>query len=194
MNVTMAGRMCPVIQPAAWMTDPSWYLVTGLPWPEDQADAEVAEAGFAIAPQVTQAVRPAGPDGKPVPPGRDLAVMLDAGSRCAVALGKRVLFLSDITRWLDDIGLNWDRIGADFETAQNELEQQAIGMYLALSQRAYTILCSASRTLTIHCISGFTAEVPPEDRELVRAKLEEVLDARWPGYVTKALANAQPAA
>jgi hypothetical protein len=194
MNVTMTGRMCPVMQPETWMTNPSWFLVTGLPWPEDQPEAEVAEAAFAIAPQVTQAVRPAGPDGKPVPLGRDLAVMLDAGSRCAAALGKRVLFLSDSTRWLADSGLNWDRIGVDFETAQNELEQQAIGMYLAMSQRAYSIVCSASRTLTIHYTSGLIAEVLPEERELVRAKLEEALDARWPGYVTKALANAQPAA
>jgi hypothetical protein len=186
--------MYPAMQPAAWMTDPSWFLVTGLPWPEDQADAEVAEAAFAIVPQVTQAVRPAGPDGTPVPLGRDLAMMLDAGSRCAATLSKRALFLSDITRWLDDIGLNWDRIGVDFETAQNELEQQAIGLYLALAQRAYTILCSASRTLTIHYTSGLIAEVPPEDRELVRAKFEEVLDARWPRYVTRALVNAQPAA
>ena len=194
MSVTMAGRMCPVMQPATWMTDPSWFLVTGLPWPEDQSDADVAEAAFAIAPYVTQALRPAGRDGKPVPLGHDLATMLDAGSRCAAALRKRVLFLSDITRWLADIGLNWDRIGVDFETAQNELEQQAIGIYLALSQRAYMILCSASRTLTIHDTSGRTAEIPPEDRELVRAKLEEALDARWPTYVTKALTNAQPAA
>jgi hypothetical protein len=193
-SVTMAGRMCPVMQPATWMTDPSWFLITGLPWPEAQSDADVAEAAFAIAPYVTQAVRPAGRDGKPVPLGRDLALSLDAGSRCAAALGKRVVFLSDITRWLADIGLSWDRIGVDFETAQNELEQQAIGMYRALSQRAYAILCSASRTLTIHDTSGPTAETPPEDRELVRAKLEEALDARWPEYVTKALVDAQPAA
>jgi hypothetical protein len=194
MSVTMAGRMCPVMQPATWMTEPSWFLVTGLPWPEDQSDADVAEAAFAIAPYVTQAVRPAGQDGKHIPLGRDFAMMLDAGSRCAAALGRRVVFLSDITRWLADIGLSWDRFGVDFETAQDELEQQAIGMYLALSQRAYAILCSASQTLTIHDTSGRAAEIPPEDRELVRAKLEEALDARWPGYVTQALANAQPAA
>jgi hypothetical protein len=61
---------------------------------------------FAIASSVTQALRPVGPDGEPVPLGRDFALMLDAGSRCAAALGKRVLFLSDITRWLADIGLS----------------------------------------------------------------------------------------
>jgi hypothetical protein len=102
------------MQPAAWMTSPSWFLVTGLPWPEDHAEDEVAEAAFAIAPEVTQAVRPAEPGGEPSPLGHDLALMLDAGSRCAAALGKRVIFLSDITRWLTDIGLSWERIGVDF--------------------------------------------------------------------------------
>jgi hypothetical protein len=182
------------MQPAMWMTNPSWFLITALPWPEDQADADVAEAAFAIAPYVTQAVRPAGPDGKTVPLGRDLSLMLDAGSRCAAALGKRVLFLSDVTCWLAEIGLGWERIGVDFQTAENELEQQTIGMYLALSQWAYAILCAASQTVTVHCTSGLTADVPLHDRELVRAKLEAALDARWPGYVTRALANAQSAA
>jgi hypothetical protein len=186
--------MSPVTQVATWMTDPSWFLVTGLPWPEDQADAEVAEAAFGIAPYVTQVVRPAGPDGEPVPLGRDLALMLDAGSRCAAALGKKVLFLSDITGWLADIGLTWECLGVDFQTAENELEQQPIGMYLALSRRAYAILCSPADTLTIRYTSGFTAELPPEDRELIRGKLETALDIDWPKQVTKALVNVQPAA
>ena len=53
----MTGEEVPVMQPATWMTNPSWFLVTGLPWPEDHAEAEVAEAAFAIAPSVTLAVR-----------------------------------------------------------------------------------------------------------------------------------------
>lgn len=190
----MAKKDVPVMQPEAWMTDPPWFLVTGLPWPEHQVDAEIAEAAFAVAPYVTQAVRPIGPDGKPVPLGRDLALMLDAGSRCAAALAKRVLFLSDITLWLADIGLSWERIGVDFSAAQDELEQQGIGMYLSLSQRAHVILCSTARTLMIYCASGGRAEVPPEDRELVRVNFEAALDADWPGYVTQALAGVQPAA
>jgi hypothetical protein len=194
MSVTMAMKDVPAMQPETWMTDPSWFLVTGLPWPEKQADAEAAEAAFAIAPYVTQAVRPVGPEGNPVPLGRDLALMLDAGSRCAAALGKRVLFLSDITLWLADIGLSWERIGVDFPAAQNELEQQEIGMCLSLPQRAYAILCSTARTLTIYGASGGQAEIPPEERELVRADFEAALAADWPGYVTQALAGVQPAA
>jgi hypothetical protein len=109
----MAVKDVPVMQPATWMTDPSWFLVAGLPWPENQDDGVTAEAARAIAPSVTQVARPVGPDGKPVQLGYDLARMLDVGSRCAAALGKRVIFLSDITRWLADIGLSWDRIAVD---------------------------------------------------------------------------------
>lgn len=182
------------MQPASWMTEPSWFLVTGLPWPEDQAETEVAEAAFAIAPPVTQVVRPVSPEGKPVPLGRDLALLLDAGSRCAAALGKRVVLLSDITRWLDDIGLSWQRIGVDFPAAQDELEQQPLGLFITVSPRAYTILCSTAPNLTIYYTSGHKAEVPPEERELVRASFEARLGADWPAYVTRALATAHPAA
>jgi hypothetical protein len=115
-------------------------------------------------------------------------------SRCAAALGKRVLFLSDVTRWLADLGLNWERIGVSFEIAQNEIERQPVGIYLSVSQTAHAILCSAARTHTMHYISGDAAEVPPEERDTVRAELEASLDANWHGYVTRTLASAQPAA
>jgi hypothetical protein len=181
------------MQPPAWMTSPSWFLVAGLPWPEEDANADMAEAAFAIAPYVTEAVRPVDADGKPIPLGRDLALMLDAGSRCAKALGRRALFLSDITLWLEGIGLTWARIGVDFATAQNELEQQSPSMLLTVSRKAYAIFCSASHNLAIY-YSGTKAEVPPEKRELVRESLESALDADWPGYIKEALANAQSAA
>jgi hypothetical protein len=51
--------------------------------------------------------------------------MLDAGSQCASALGKRVLFVSDISLWLADTDRNWENIRVDFATAQNELERQS---------------------------------------------------------------------
>jgi hypothetical protein len=190
----MTGEMVPVTQPPTWMTNPSWFLVTGLPWPEDEPSTEIAEAALAIAPYVTQAVRPVGPDGEPGPLGRDFALMLDAGSRCAAALGKRVLFLSDITRWLAVIGLSWERIGVSFEHAQDELERQKIGLYLTVSQRSYSIVCSTAHTSTIQSTSGSTAEVLPEDREQVRAHIEAALGAGWPDYVARVIAGAQPAA
>jgi hypothetical protein len=61
------------------------------------------------------------------------------------ALGKRVVFLSDITRWLADIGLSWERMGVNFATAQDELEHQARGLFVMVSRRAYSILRSTAR-------------------------------------------------
>jgi hypothetical protein len=182
------------MQPEAWMTDPSWFLVTGLPWPEGQAVAGMAEAAFVIAPDVTRVVRPAGADGKPAPLGRDLALMLEAGSQCAIALGERVIFLSDVTLWLSDTGRSWERIGVNFPVAQDELELQKTGLFVTMSRRAHMILCSAAHSLTIYCSDGNVAEVEPEERELVRASFEARLDADWPSYITQALTGAQPAA
>jgi hypothetical protein len=182
------------MQPQAWMTNPSWFLVAGLPWLKDQAVTGMAEAAFAIAPPVTRAVRPVGVDGKPVPLGRHLPLMLDAGSQCAAALGKRVIFLSDITLWLSDTGRSWERIGISFPAAQDELEQQKPGLFITVSRRAHMILCSAAHSLTIYCTDGNVARVEPEERELLRASLEARLNADWPGYITRALAGAQPAA
>jgi hypothetical protein len=193
-SATMAKKDVAVMQPEAWTTNPSWFLVAGLAWPEDQADAGMAEAAFAVAPDVTQVFRPIGPDGKPVPLGRDLALMLDVGSRCAAALDKRVIFLSDITLWLNDIGLSWERIGVHFPAAQAQLEQQAPGLFITVSSRAHMILCSAGRTLTIYSASDSVADVPLEERESVRASFEARPNADWPSLVTKALASAQPAA
>ena len=190
----MAGKDVAVMQPEAWMTDPAWFLVAGLPWPEDQAAAGMAEAAFAIAPPVTQAVRPAGADGKPIPLGRDLALALDAGSQSAAVFGKRVIFLSDITLWLSDTGRSWEHIGVNFLAAQNELEQQTTGLFITVSRRAHMILCSAAHRLTIYCTDGNVAEVTPEERELIRASFEARLNADWPSYITQALAGAQPAA
>ena len=180
-------------QLATWMTNPSWFLVAGLPWPQDQLDADVAEVAFAIAPDVTEAVRPAGPDGEPVPLGRDLALLLDAASRCAAPLGKRVLFVADITRWLGDIGLTWEDIGVRFDTALSEFTHGVgIGLYVELSERAHAILCSPTRTMIEFYPSGRTVESGDEDRDLLRAQLEELLDSDWPGYVTQLLADVQP--
>lgn len=181
------------MQPPAWMLDPPLFLVTGLPWPEGDDGAEMAEAALAIAPAVTQTVRQVGPDGRPVPLGLDLALMLDAGTSCAAAVGKRVLFVSDVTRWLADTGRTWESIGVDFATAQNELERQSPALLVTVSRLAYAILCSA-RNLTVHYTSGDVADITPDEREKLRTALDARLDADWPAYITKVMASALPAA
>jgi hypothetical protein len=194
MSVTMSQEDVRMMQPARWMTNPPWFLVTGLPWPDGQPDAELAEAAFAIAPDVTLAVRPTGPEGNPVPPGHDLTLMLDTGSRCAATLGKRVIFVAEITCWLADIGLSWERIGVDFQTAQAELGQQSLGLFVTVSPRTYTILCATTRNLTIYSASGGKTRSHRKNANWPGQASKARLAADWPGYVTKALASAQPAA
>jgi len=156
----------------------------------DADGAEMAEAALAIAPAVTQTVRPAGTDGQPIPLGPDLALMLDAGSRCAAALGKRVLFVSDITRWLADTSRTWEEIGADFATAQNELEEQSPALLVTVSRTAYGILCSTIGNLTINLDSYGKAEIMTDECEMLRTAFEAQLDADWPIYIRKELASA----
>jgi hypothetical protein len=117
-----------------------------------------------------------------------------AGSQCAAAPGKRVIFLSDITLWLSDIGASWEHIGVNFRAAKDELRQQKRGLFVPVSRRAHMILCSAAHSLTIYCTDGNVADVAPEERELVRASFEARLNADWPSYLTRVLANVQPAA
>jgi hypothetical protein len=145
----------------------------------------MAEAAIAIALVVTKAVRPVGDDGKPAPLGRALALMLGARSQCAAALGKRVIVLSDITLWLSDIGVSWERIGANFPAAQDELEQQKTGLFVTVLRRAHMILCSAAHSPTIYCADGNVAEVAPAERDLVRASFEARLNTDWPSYITR---------
>ncbi len=91
-------------------------------------------------------------------------------------------------------GLSWERIGVDFLAAENELEHQPLGLLMTVSSRAYTILCSTAASLTIYNTAGSITEVPPEEREQVRASFEAALNADWPPYVTQALASAHTAA
>ncbi|MGH3302355.1 MAG: hypothetical protein ACRDOK_11850, partial [Streptosporangiaceae bacterium] len=108
-------------------------------------------------------------------------------------LGKRVLFVSDITRWLADTGRTWEHIGVDFATAQNELERQSPALIVAVSRTAHAILCAVARDPTVHYDPRRPAEVTPGEREKVRTSLEARLDADWPTYITKAIASALPA-
>jgi hypothetical protein len=91
--------------------------------------------------------------------------MLHVGSQCALTVGKRVLFVSDITCWLADSGRIWEHIGVDLATAQNELERQSPALLITVSRTAYTILCSTARNLAVHYTSGGVPQLATGERE-----------------------------
>jgi len=159
----------------AWMLRPSWFLVTSLPWPEGAQG--MSEAAFAIAPEVTRIVRRRDAAGKPLPLSQNFDRFLELAQRHANATDTHVVFVSDLTVWLTDLGYGfrpWSNAGVDFDAALDELVQERVGLYLTISQRAYAILCSTARELTLVSPSG-TEKVQPAERERVRGSFQEIL-------------------
>jgi hypothetical protein len=172
------------------LREPSWWLVHGLPWPEDATG--MAEAAFAASPDATLTLRPQGADGQPVPVSRNLQAVLLAARAVAECTGARVVFVSDATLWLSERGRSWEKLGVDWAAALAELEQSC-GLYVSVSETAHAIICSAARALTIHSPSGARV-VTDQERRLVKGQLAARLAADWPGYITRIMASAQSAA
>lgn len=167
MDITHAQR------PPAWM-------VFGLPWPEEAED--MAEAAYALAPVTVPRSL--------VPPG--LAAILDYAETYADRRGLRVVFFSDLTRWLYELGTSWPAQDIDWMEAHDvAVELPILGLYLTVSHRAYLHLCDATlRGVTLHKLDGTTETPPPSEREDVRAALVDILARDWPDYVEAAAAMA----
>ena len=69
------------------LANPPYWLVYGLPWPEDAAPDAMPEAAFAFAPLVTGPLRRA---------AKDVVYVADVYHR---EFGGRVVFFSDLTRF-----------------------------------------------------------------------------------------------
>ncbi len=156
---------------------PAW-LVFGLPWPEDAQD--MAEAAYAVAPvTVPRSLVPL-----------ELTKILDYTEHYARERSLRVVFFSDLTRWLSDLGTTWLDQDVDWQEAQRTaIELPILGLFLTVSHRAYLHLCDTSRSgFTVYNRDGTTETPPASEREDVRAALVEILDQDWPGYVEQAAA------
>lgn len=157
---------------------PAW-LVFGLEWPEDADD--VAEAAYAMAPAtVPRSVMPP-----------DVVTILDFAETYARDRSVRVVFFSDLTRWLSDNGTSWAARDIDWVVAQDTIRETSIlAVYLAVNRRTYTHLCDASRRRTLHHLDGSTEVLSADEREEVRSALLGVLEREWPGYVEAVVATA----
>ncbi len=157
---------------------PAW-LVFGLEWPEDADD--VAEAAYAMAPAtVPRSVMTS-----------DAVTILDFAESYARERSVRVVFFSDLTRWLSDVGTSWAAKDVDWMVAQETIQATSIlAVYLAVSRRAYIHLCDASRRHTLYHLDGSTEVLSAREREEVRSALLGVLEQEWPGYVEAVTATA----
>ncbi|MEC3952576.1 hypothetical protein VMT65_05990 [Nocardia sp. CDC153] len=166
-------------EPPPLLVNPPCWLIFGLPWPDSATD--FAESAIAVAPSSVprNVVSQAGAD------------VLDLATAIARDNGYRVIFLSDVTKWLDaQQQRTWADLGIDSEDVSLELtETPILQLYMTLSQLGHALICDASRQgLTVHTPNG-AWQTGPREREDLRSHLTISLQRDWPPYATDVYRN-----
>lgn len=108
------------------------WLVFGLPWPDPQV--AVAHAAYAVR-------APWPVDG---PAAAGVFAVVDVYAKQHP--GEPVVWFSDVTRWLDTLGLDWARLDIDWQAALDALPNGRLpGVLLGIDARTHLILCDATR-------------------------------------------------
>lgn len=163
---------------------PAFWLAVGLPWPQD-AQGGIAECALLTAP-VTIDLAKLGPDAQAV---YHLAEYYSAQS------GHQVVMLGELTRWLGRHGQTWHTRGINFQTAYDELITAPLpGLYFALDQTSYIVLCDASQNGTSIYYPDGIVEKTPEDRDELRRHLTSTVLADWGPYIEPLIARHRPSA
>ncbi|AGZ54375.1 hypothetical protein B1T45_07720 [Mycobacterium kansasii] len=150
---------------------PSFWLVAGLAWPDDQPS--VAESAVAVAPDAFQVQLLSTPTRQ----------VFDVARYFASHGQHRVVFLAELTRWLDHFGHTWASHGIDFDQALYDITEVLPGIYLALDRRSYCIVCDASREgMVIHYPDG-REQLTEADRNTTRLALTQTITEGWPAYI-----------
>jgi hypothetical protein len=160
------------------LTGPPYWLVYGLPWPEDAAPGAMAEAAFAFAPLVTGPLRRA---------AKDVVYVADVYHS---QVGGRVVFFSDLTRFLAQEHTSWQERRTEWELAFRQLDEGEGGAtpvpcrYIQVSRRGHAILCDASVDgLTFFHSDGTRERVTEQERAAVRDAFADALARDWPPYI-----------
>lgn len=156
------------------LTHPPYWLLIGLEWPSLQSS--MAEGAYVIAP-------PSVPRHLLT---RDVAEVLGVADLYAERHpAQRVVWFTDLTRWLDSKATSWAALNVDWEHALHELPDTPVpGLYLTISQRAHGMVCDASRQgIVFHYLDGSSEQVTPEERDRVHEALESKIVEDWPVYI-----------
>lgn len=161
------------------ITHPPYWLIQGMAWPQGQHP--MAEAAYAIAPSLLPRTALT----------HHASTILDLADHYQRDTGTRVVFFSDLTRWLTHHNRSWDTYHVDWEQGIGELANGPYpGLYLTISQRAHAILCDSSRDgLTLHYPDGTNEKVSDTERDAVHHALAEALDSDWPAYAQSLIAS-----
>lgn len=143
-----------------------YWLVFGLPWPDPARP--VAPAAYAVRlPQ-------------PVDESTMIAqVFAVAGVYAQNHPGQPVVWFSDLTRWLDGLGLDWTELNIDWPAAIEALPcDRLAGVLLGIDARTHLVLCDASRRgVTLVHPDGRHERVTEIERARLHQRMRELLDA-----------------
>jgi hypothetical protein len=159
------------------LKNPPYWLVYGLPWPAGEG-AEMAEAAFAFAPLVTP---PLGPD------ARGVVQVADRYFKRYAERG-RVVFFTDLTRFLTEEGSSWAGQRVDWENAFAQIGEggatPVVSRYMTVSRRAHIILCDASiEGVKVYYRQGGEEQISLAERQAVREAFAAQLAEDWPAYI-----------
>lgn len=142
-----------------------YWLVFGLPWPDPAMP--VAQAAYAVRlPQ-------------PVDESAEIAqVVAVAGVYGQRHPGHAVVWFSDLTRWLDTLGLDWAGLGIDWAALLETLPDSGpAGVLLGIDKRTHLILCDATRRgVTLVHPDGRRERVTDAERAQLHQRIRELLE------------------
>jgi hypothetical protein len=159
---------------------PPYWMMFALPWPQEPG-VTMAEAAFAFAPRTVSL--------KGLQ--KDVEDVLDYTTLYTRQYpGQRVVWVTDVTRWLDAQGGSWSALGVDWERALMALTKMPIlGLFITVSDRAYSHLINTADIFEVHFRGGGSEILTSEERQVVHDHFERKLDADWPPYVQRMLSS-----
>jgi hypothetical protein len=122
--------------------------------------------------------------------GADGRGLLDQAQRYQeTRQGARVVFLGELTRWLNERGIAWGDLDVDIFEAMRDLDEHAPHLLIDASPLTMTVVVNSAEDATIHYNDG-GAESINRHVEPVRAAILEVLERDWPAWVRSVLGRA----
>lgn len=88
-----------------------------------------------------------------------------------------VVWFSDLTRWLDVLGLDWARLGVDWHSALDAVAHRRFpGVLLNIDQRTHLVLCDATRHgVTLVHAGGRHERVTEQERSRLHLRMRDLL-------------------
>jgi hypothetical protein len=106
--------------------------------------------------------------------------------RSALHPDERMVWFSDLTRWLDGRGNGWAALGIDGRQALLRMpELNIVGLYMTISKRAHHHLINTAERLSVHHPGGGSEVLGGDERERVRAAFLDQLDRDWPELIAE---------